>query len=113
MNVMATTLSTTEIQVTWSHPPFNETIDQIFVNWVPSVPAGVPYTPGSTEIVCSSDNNPVMGMLNCNNITEFTILGLQEYITYAVTVIASNNAGNSSTGSATNTTMPASECSNS
>ena len=86
------------------------TIDDYFISWEPfGLPDGVVPPGGMAEIQCASANTPVAGMANCTNVMEFTITGLEEFINYRVMVIASNDAGNSTSGTATARTLPASE----
>ena len=60
------------------------------------------------EIDCVSPNTPwsVMGMPNCTDVMEFNITGLEEYVNYTVMVIASNDVGNSTSGTDTALTLP-------
>ena len=60
------------------------------------------------EINCTSANTPVMGTTNCTDVMEFNITGLEEYVIYTMMVIASNDVGNSTSGTATARTLPAS-----
>ena len=114
MNVTATALSTTSIQVTWAHPMFMNTIDDYFVSWEPfGLPAGVQLQGGSAEIDCESFNlfsgrrRKRTGSPPCTDFMEFTITGLEEYINYNVSVIASNDAGNGTSGFDMALTLPA------
>ena len=107
MNVNATATSPTTIQVQWEHPPFMETIDHYFISWNPiNLPEGVILEGGMEEIDCVSPNTPVLGSVNCTDVTEFNITGLEEYVEYRVTVIASNDVGNSTSGMDVERTLP-------
>jgi chitodextrinase len=107
MNVVATATNATTIRVQWMHPDFARTIDHYFVSWQPSVPSGVTLAGGMMEINCTSANTPVMGTTNCTDVMEFNITGLEEYVIYTMMVIASNDVGNSTSGTATARTLPA------
>ena len=86
------------------------TIDDYFISWEPfGLPDGVVLQGGMEEIQCASANTPDAGMPNCTNVMEFNITGLEEFINYRVMVIASNDAGNSTSGTDTALTLPASE----
>ena len=124
MNVMATAISSTSIMVTWTHPMFMNTIDDYFIDWEPfGLPSGVLLQGGSTQIHCYSF--PVMvkrsvsphmvrrkrtNLPLCIEVMSFNITGLEEYINYNVSVIATNNAGNGTRGFDTALTMPAGAC---
>ena len=58
------------------------------------------------EINCVSANTPVLGTTNCTDVMEFNITGLEEYVNYTVMVIASNDVGNSTSGTDTALTLP-------
>ena len=60
------------------------------------------------EINCVSANTPMTGMPNCTDVMEFNITGLEEYVNYTVMVIASNDVGNSTSGTDTARTLSAS-----
>ena len=111
MNVMATAISSTSIMVTWTHPMFMNTIADYFVVWEPiGLPSGVVLQGGSIEIICESVS---MGRRKrsiftpCINVRSFSITGLEEYISYNVSVIASNSAGNGARGFDVALTLPA------
>jgi hypothetical protein len=107
MNVTATATSPTMINVQWEHPPFMNTIDHYFVSWEPfGLPPAVTLVGGMMEINCVSANTPVLGTTNCTDVMEFNITGLEEYVNYTVMVIASNDVGNSTSGSDTAQTPP-------
>ena len=107
MNVTATATSPTMINVQWEHPPFMNTIDQYFVSWEPfGLPPAVTLVGGMMEINCVSANTPVLGTTNCTDVMEFNITGLEEYVNYTVMVIASNDVGNSTSGTDTALTLP-------
>ena len=125
MNVMATAISSTAIMVTWTHPMFMNTIDDYFVVWEQfGLPSGVLKEGGAEEILCESFNtharkrsvSPHMVRRKrsrfpfCTEFTRFNITGLEEYINYTVSVIASNNAGDGTRGFDTALTMPAGVC---
>jgi hypothetical protein len=108
MNVTATATSPTMINVQWEHPPFMNTIDHYFVSWEPfGLPPAVTLVGGMMEINCVSANTPVLGTTNCTDVMEFNITGLEEYVNYTVMVIASNDVGNSTSGTDTALTLPA------
>ena len=110
MNVTATATSPTTINVQWVQPPFMNTIDDYFISWEPfGLPDGVMLQGGMAEIQCASANTPKNGTANCTDVMEFNITGLEEFINYRVMVIASNDAGNGTSGTATTRTLPASE----
>ena len=107
MNVTATATSPTMINVQWEHPPFMNTIDHYFVSWEPfGLPPAVTLGGGMMEINCVSANTPVLGTTNCTDVMEFNITGLEEYVNYTVMVIASNDVGNSTSGTDTALTLP-------
>jgi len=127
MNVMATAISSTSIMVTWTHPMFMNTIDDYFIDWEPfGLPSGVLLQGGSQEILCESFRlpgptrkrsvSPHMvrrkrnGFPLCTDFMSFNITGLEEYINYNVSVIATNDAGNGTRGFDTALTMPAGAC---
>ena len=89
------------------------TIDDYFISWEPfGLPDGVVLQGGMAEIQCVSPNipgRPILPMANCTDVMEFNITGLEEFINYRVMVIASNDAGNGTSGTATALTLPASE----
>lgn len=110
MNVTAISPSPTSLLVSWDPPSFAETIDHYFISWSPvELPTGVLLEGGMLEEDCVSANAPVLGTANCSDVVDFTITGLEEYVEYRVTVVASNDVGNSSGGSTTERTLPDSE----
>ena len=110
MNVTATATSSTTINVQWVQPPFMNTIDDYFISWEPfGLPDGVMPQGGMAEIQCVSANSPMLPMTSCTDVMEFNITGLEEFINYRVMVIASNDAGNGTSGTATARTLPSSE----
>ena len=107
MNVTATATSPTTINVRWEPPPFVDTIDHYFVSWMPvGLPRGVFLGGGMEEIDCVSSNTPLPGYVNCTDVMEFDITGLEEHIEYQVMVLASNDVGNSTSGMDTERTLP-------
>ena len=107
MNVTATATSPTTINVRWEPPPFVDTIDHYFVSWMPvGLPRGVFLGGGMEEIDCVSSSTPLPGRVNCTDVMEFDITGLEEHIEYQVMVLASNDVGNSTSGMDTERTLP-------
>ena len=113
MNVTATANSPTSIMVTWTHPMFMNTIDDYFIVWEQfGLPAGVLREGGSEEILCDSVNSLITKRKRnvhppCVDFTSFNITDLAEYTYYNVSVIASNDAGESARGFDTALTMSA------
>ena len=109
MNVTATATSPTTINVQWVQPPFVNTIDDYFISWEPfGLPDGVVLQGGMEKIQCTVTAGK-RSVSICTNLMEFNITGLEEFINYRVMVIASNDVGNSTSGTATALTLPASE----
>ena len=107
MNVTATATSPTAINVRWEPPPFVDTIDHYFISWTAvGLPRGVFLSGGMEEIDCVSSNTPLLGRVNCTDVMEFDITGLEEHIEYQVMVLASNDVGNSTSGMDTERTLP-------
>ena len=107
MNVTATATSPTKINIRWEPPPFVDTIDHYFISWTPvGLPRGVFLGGGMEEIDCVSSNTPLPGRVNCTDVMEFNIAGLEEHIEYQVMVLASNDVGNSTSGMDTERTLP-------
>ena len=107
MNVTAMATSPTTINVRWEPPPFVDTIDHYFISWTPvGLPRVVFLSGGMEEIDCVSSNTPLLGRVNCTDVMEFNITGLEEHIEYQVMVLASNDVGNSTSGMDTERTLP-------
>ena len=107
MNVTAMATSPTTINVRWEPPPFVDTIDHYFVSWTPvGLPHGVFLSGGMEEIDFVSSNTPIPGRVNCTDVMEFDIAGLEEHIEYQVMVLASNDVGNSTSGMDIERTLP-------
>ena len=85
----------TTIQVNWTLPSDPCPADNITVMWRPA-PSACPGIADGMMVISSTD-------------TSYTIMGLEEYTPYEVSVLISNAAGTGPSTSDTKTTLPISE----